>query len=60
MKRYQCDNCNEIMREPAVKIKGYAGQHGILLPEHLQKHEFCSPECFEKWVRGRLHPEPKQ
>ena len=59
MKIIRCDHCSvdlplydaQSVAQPIVTLTGYRCPRGdILLPEHLLEHEFCSPECFEKWM----------
>lgn len=59
MKYYKCDNekCGqEFCFEPKIVLKGYQFPHksGILIPmEHKILH-FCSPQCFEDWMKDGL------
>lgn len=48
---YRCENCRkEPEGKPAVTLAGVAGHEGILIPENFQSQDFCSVECFWKWV----------
>lgn len=42
-----------------VSLKGYwpSNAGGILLPEYYKQTEFCSRECFLKWMRWALNKE---
>ena len=55
MKFYRCDECKKedrLYEESIIVLKGYmpSNKGGILLPERMQVHHFCSNKCFEKWI----------
>lgn len=61
MKIYQCDmdGCGKSVIKPAVSLSGYHPKRtsGILLPEHCIEKDFCSRECFVKFMRFALSKE---
>lgn len=56
---YKCDlnGCGVSSPTPMpIELRGYypgrAG--GILIPDHLRLHQFCSHECFVKWLKWAM------
>jgi hypothetical protein len=49
----QKDCGNQSATPLPILVRGYHPQKaaGILLPERLQEHHFCSSECFVRWMR---------
>jgi hypothetical protein len=56
---YQCDRpqCINTQTTPLpIELRGYCPHHagGILIPENHRTHQFCSHECFVKWMAWAL------
>jgi hypothetical protein len=64
MKFYRCDRkeCGKVQSSPLqIELRGYYPNNagGILLPEPLRLHQFCSHACFVQWIKWAMdHEEP--
>jgi hypothetical protein len=51
----KCDKCNDLCSTPApIRLAGFRPEAmaGILLPERFLAYDFCSRECFIKWIEN--------
>jgi hypothetical protein len=55
VKAFRCDGCMEWKAgTPKIATRGVPRKSGIMIPDFFFEAEFCSAECFWKYVKEQM------